>query len=242
MKLQIVMPMGGLGLRFQKEGFVTPKPMILIDGLPMFAKALKSFEPYTAPKEVWIVVREDERINAGLQFKIQDFYPESSIVRITEQTQGAVETAMKAVPYLDPDLPLVIMDCDFFFESEEFFRLINQEESQVLGGILVSFRSTSSRYSYAKLDPDGDVISTSEKNPISDRALMGAYYFSKAKYFEAAAKELLKVPLSSSMPEYYVSLVYNILIQRGHRIKICDGVFTSFGTPEELRSFLENQQ
>lgn len=240
MTLQVIMPMGGLGLRFQKEGFVTPKPMILIEGLPMFAKALKSLDPYDAPKEVWIVVREDDQLNAGLQSKVKDFYPECSIVKITERTRGAVETAMKAVPYLDPDLPLVIMDCDFFFESEEFFQLVNQEESQVLGGILISFRSTNPRYSYAKLAADGDVVATSEKNPISDRALMGAYYFSKAKYFEVGAKELLAVPLSINMPEYYVSLVYNILIQRGHRIKICEGVFTSFGTPEELSSFLEN--
>ena len=236
------MPMGGLGLRFQKEGFVTPKPMILIEGLPMFAKALKSFDPYDAPKAVWIVVREDDQLNVGLQSKIKGFYPECSIVKITEQTRGAVETAMKAVPFLDPDSPLVIMDCDFFFESEEFFQLVSQEESQVLGGILISFRSTNSRYSYAKIGADSNVVATSEKNPISDRALMGAYYFSKAKYFEAAAKELLATPLSPGMPEYYVSLVYNILIERGYLIKVCEGVFTSFGTPEELSSFLENQR
>ena len=93
MTLQVIMPMGGLGLRFQKEGFVTPKPMILIEGLPMFAKALKSLDPYDAPKEVWIVVREDDQLNAGLQSKIKDFYPDCSIVE-SVRTENRPRLAM----------------------------------------------------------------------------------------------------------------------------------------------------
>ncbi|HSX29838.1 MAG TPA: hypothetical protein VLE73_04750 [Candidatus Saccharimonadales bacterium] len=48
--LHIIMPMAGAGSRFAKAGFTTPKPLIQVDGKPMFMKALSALEPIKANK------------------------------------------------------------------------------------------------------------------------------------------------------------------------------------------------
>ena len=45
-KLHLIMPMGGAGSRFFKNGFVMPKPLIEISGKPFLYWATKSIEKY----------------------------------------------------------------------------------------------------------------------------------------------------------------------------------------------------
>ena len=45
-KFICVMPMAGSGSRFKKYGYHTPKPLIKVNGEPMFIKAAKSFPKY----------------------------------------------------------------------------------------------------------------------------------------------------------------------------------------------------
>jgi hypothetical protein len=39
------------------------------------------------------------------------------------------------------------------------------------------------------------------------------------------------------MKEYYVSLIFNILISEGKKIGLAKGTFHCFGTPEELTAY-----
>ena len=52
---QILMPMGGLGSRFAKEGYKTPKPLIEVDGKPMFMRALDSFKPLKNAAHIFVI-------------------------------------------------------------------------------------------------------------------------------------------------------------------------------------------
>ena len=45
-KLDLIMPMGGAGSRFFKNGFVMPKPLIEINGKPFLYWATRSIEKY----------------------------------------------------------------------------------------------------------------------------------------------------------------------------------------------------
>ena len=44
-KLHLIMPMGGRGVRFFRDGFVTPKPLIELEGKP--------FKEFAAHRDVW---------------------------------------------------------------------------------------------------------------------------------------------------------------------------------------------
>ncbi|THG30836.1 glycosyltransferase family 2 protein [Naasia lichenicola] len=237
-RLQVLMPMGGLGQRFRDAGISTPKPLIEVRGVPMFKRALASLDAYPGAKSLIVVVREEHQRDFRLADLIREVQPDAQIVMLDHDTRGAVETAFSAAAVLDPDAPLVVMDCDIAFESDEYFtRIAEAVESGAPEGLLLSFTSTDPRYSYAATDGNGSVYRTAEKDPISDNALMGAYFFVSASVFLEAAQALLATPISAEMKEYYVSLLFNRLIEDGRPVGLARGEFYSFGTPAELERF-----
>jgi NDP-sugar pyrophosphorylase family protein len=236
--LQVLMPMGGLGTRFRKVGVITPKPLIEVDGVPMFQRALGSFAPWTGGKSVTVVVREDNDREFGLARRVVAAEPVADVVLLGHDTRGAVETCLQARDRLDPDQPLVIMDCDIAFDSPEYFRALEQAVRRGdRDGLLLSFRSTEPRYSFAEVDGEGLVVRTAEKRAISSNALMGVYSFTSARVFLDAADRLMARQIDAAMPEYYVSLVFNELIDAGRRVGLVHGDFYCFGTPEELAEY-----
>jgi NDP-sugar pyrophosphorylase family protein len=236
------MPMGGLGQRFRNAGIDTPKPLIPILGTPMFKKALASFDAYPGEKHHVFVIRKDTNDEYRLAAQITDILPDAKIKVLDHNTQGAVETCLIAEEYIDPDLPLVIMDCDIAFDSPDYFEKIEQAVTQnEYDGLLLSFDSNDPRYSFAKTDGAGLVIRTAEKVAISDNALMGAYFFTKAGSFLDAAHKLVQHQITADMKEYYVSLIYNILLEGGKKIGLAKGVFYCFGTPEELEAYIASR-
>jgi NDP-sugar pyrophosphorylase family protein len=234
------MPMGGLGTRFRKVGVTTPKPLIEVGGVPMFQRALRSFDSWAGDKTVTVVVREDNDREHGLAQRVLAVQPSASIVLLDHDTRGAVETCLEARDRLDPDEPLVIMDCDIAFDSPEYFQVLQSAvEQQDVDGLLLSFHSTEPRYSFAEVGPDGRVVRTAEKQAISTDALMGVYSFTSARVFIEAAERLVARQIDAAMPEYYVSLVFNELIASGRGVGLVRGDFYCFGTPEELARFEE---
>lgn len=238
--LQILIPMGGLGQRFRDAGYDIPKPLIDVNGVPMFKKALAAYDSYDGDKTYIFVIRKDtdEEYNIGKQ--ILEILPNAKIKVLDHNTRGAVETCLIAEDFINPDLPLVIMDCDISFDSKNYFELIQEAiEKETYDGLLLSFESNDPRYSFAEINDNNIVIRTAEKVAISNNALMGAYFFTKASNFLDAAHQLLEKEISESMKEYYVSLIYNILIENNKKIGLAKGVFYCFGTPEELKSYLD---
>ncbi len=234
------MPMGGLGQRFRDAGFDTPKPLIDVQGVAMFQKALAAYDNYAGDKRHLFVIRKDTDDEYSLGDQIKQLLPDAQIKILDHNTRGAVETCMIAEDLIDPELPLVIMDCDITFNAPNYFEMMRQAvEDNSYDGLLLSFDSSDPRYSFAETDENGLVVRTAEKVAISNNALMGAYFFTRASTFLDAAHELLSRDISESMKEYYVSLIYNILIDSNKRIGLAKGSFTSFGTPEELQNYLD---
>lgn len=237
--LQVLMPMGGLGTRFRTVGVTTPKPLIEVDGAPMFRRALRSLDPWAGPRTVTVVVRTDDDTRHGLAARVREAEPSASVVLLDHDTRGAVETCLVARDQLDPDEPLVIMDCDIAFDSPDWFATMERAVARrQLDAVLLSFRSAEPRYSFAEVGEDGLVRRTAEKQAISTDALMGVYAFSTAHAFLEAADRLMERQIGAAMPEYYVSLVFNELIASGRRVGLAHGDFYSFGTPEELSAYL----
>lgn len=130
---------------------------------------------------------------------------------------------------------ILVMDCDLEFRSQGFNTLIKEILSkpveEVDGGALVSFDSNDPKYSYAEVNSEGIVVRTAEKEVISYHALCGAYFFSSARSFLYAA-DCLMHKTNYSKPEYYVSLLYNYLLQRGEIVRLVKmEEYYSYGTP-----------
>jgi len=234
MSIQILMPMGGLGSRFAEQGFDIPKPLIPVDGKPMFMRALDSFSPLNKPIHIF-VLREEQVEKYGLDKQIKDLLPDAKISILDHNTRGAVETCMIAADNIDDEMPVIIADCDIYFQSTEYFRKISEK---LADGILLTFKSDHPRYSYVSVNEMGVATKTAEKIVISENAILGGYYFNSGKLFKNLASSFVNKPLPAGLKEYFVSHLYNLMIARGLEIQIAsiDKKYI-FGTPEELSEY-----
>lgn len=239
--LHVIMPMAGEGTRFMNEGYLTPKPLIEFKGSPLFLRAINSLKYIDAPKKYSFIVRQEHIDRYQVDEKIKAILPDANIVSVLNTTRGAVETCMLAQPFMDIDDAIVALDCDLEFYSKQFDKnvkeILSKPIEDVNGGVLVSFTAEDARYSFAEIDADNNVIRTAEKDPISNHALVGSYFFSKTDSFVYAANKLLAEPIFDK-PEYYLSLLYNCLIKNEEIIKLSQiDEYYSYGTPEELKSY-----
>lgn len=240
--LHIVMPMAGEGSRFAKAGWATPKPLIELNGQPLFKHAISSVAAEGIPMKYSFIVRQEHIYKYGIDKGIQSFLPEANIFSVMKTTRGAVETCLMAESAIADDDAVIVMDCDLEFRSAKFIEIIRgilaQSLEQAEGGALVSFTSDQPKYSYAEVGDDGLVKRTAEKEVISSHALCGAYFFSTGKRFKQVAHQLLDEP-EFKKPEYYVSLLYNYLLARGEKVYLAPmEEYYSYGTPEELQRYL----
>ena len=234
--------MAGEGNRFLKEGWTTPKPLIELRGIPLFKRAIKSVTIEDAPMKYSFIVRQEHIDKYGIDRQIKSIIPEANIFSVLKTTRGAVETCLLAESAIGEEDSIVVMDCDLEFKSLVYISKIREILETpiefVNGGMLVSFDSTEPRYSFAEVDHTGRVIRTAEKEVISNHALCGAYFFSSSKGFLDAAHRLLNEPVFTK-PEFYVSLLYNYLLEKGELVRLAKmEEYYSYGTPEELKLYL----
>lgn len=240
--LHIIMPMAGEGSRFLKEGWVTPKPLIQLHGVPLFKRAIGSVHADGIQMKYSFVVRQNHIDDYGIDKGIHAFLPDANIFSVQKTTRGAVETCLMAENAIEDNDAVVVMDCDLEFRSKRFIELIKESlsksDEEVCGGALVSFESDSPKYSYAEVDNNNVVLRTAEKEVISNHALCGAYFFSSGRRFKQIAHQLMNEQ-NFAKPEYYVSLLYNYLIAAGEKVYLAPmEEYYSYGTPEELKRYM----
>jgi NDP-sugar pyrophosphorylase family protein len=236
--LQVLMPMGGLGSRFAKEGYTTPKPLIQVDGKPMFMRALDSFKSIENVQHIFVIRKEhDEQYDLANQIKAQ--LPDAKISVLDHDTGGAVETCLIAKDHIDDTLPITIADCDIYFESTAYFEKIAKlPETAEPDAMLLTFQADDPRYSYVELDASGKAVRTAEKVVISNHAILGGYFFQSGELFKNLAQEFMDGGLTDGLKEYYMSHLFNILLEKKGVIEIADiDTMHIFGTPEELNAY-----
>lgn len=241
--LQILMPMGGLGSRFAKEGYAIPKPLIEVDGKPMFMRALDSFSSIDDVQYIFVIRKEHDEIY-DLAAQIKGQLTGARIAILDHDTGGAVETCLVASEYIDVDIPIVIADCDIYFESRQYFEKIHQVQSTgEPDGMLLTFKADNPRYSYVDIDQNGKAIRTAEKIVISNHAILGGYFFRSGELFKDVANEFMTDGLPDGLKEYFMSHLFNMLLKRKLTIEIADvDVMHIFGTPEELNQYLTRKK
>ena len=239
--LHIIMPMAGEGSRFAKAGWTTPKPLIELQGVPLFQRAIGSVAIDGVDMKYSLIVRQEHIDNQHIDVLIKELLPEARVIAGLKTTRGAVETCLVAEKAIEDEDAIVVMDCDLEFRSSRYNELVSDALSvsadQADGGALVSFESNNPRYSYAQIDADGRVLRTAEKEPISNHALCGAYFFGSGKDFKRIAHQLLEDG-TRGKAEFYVSLLYNYLLAEGRTVRLASmEEYYSYGTPEELLTY-----
>jgi len=233
--------MAGEGSRFARAGWTTPKPLIELRGVPLFQRAIGSVAIEGVDMKYSFIVRQEHIDKQHIDELIKDILPEARIFSVLKTTRGAVETCLVAEDAIDDEDAVVVMDCDLEFRSKRYNELVANAlaltADKADGGALVSFESDNPRYSYAQIDDNGRVLRTAEKEPISNHALCGAYFFGSGKDFKRIAHQLLDDG-THGKAEFYVSLLYNYLLAEGKTVRLAPmEEYYSYGTPEELMRY-----
>ena len=109
--LHIIMPMAGEGSRFVNEGWTVPKPLIEVNGKPLFLRAIESL-PKDAEIKYSFIVRQNHIESHQIDEQIKYHLPNSNIFSVSKTTRGAVETCLVAESVIDDNDAVIIMDCD----------------------------------------------------------------------------------------------------------------------------------
>jgi HAD superfamily hydrolase (TIGR01509 family) len=235
-KLNVLIPMAGAGSRFEKAGYTFPKPLIEVKGKPMIQVVIENLN---LDANYIFVVQKTHREKYNLDSLLNLLAPNCKIVEVDGMTEGAACTALLAKEFIDNDEPLFFANSDQFVEWDSTEFMYKMQETGVDGGI-VTFTSTHPKWSFAKIDNNGLVVEIAEKNPISDIATVGYYYWKHGKDFVKYAETMINKNIRVN-DEFYVCPVFNQAISDNKKIRTfnVDGMW-GLGTPEDLNFYLEN--
>ena len=237
-KLNVLIPMAGEGSRFATAGYTFPKPLIDVQGKPMIQVVVENLN---MDANFIFVVRKEHREKYNLDSLLKLITPGCQIVETDGLTEGAACTALLAKDFIDNDAPLFFANSDQFVEwdSNEFMYKMNETNAD--GGI-VSFTATHPKWSFAKTDENGLVTEVAEKNPISDIATVGYYFWKHGSDFVKYAEQMIEKDVRVN-GEFYVCPVFNEAIGDKKEIRTfnTDGMW-GLGTPEDLKYYLENKK
>lgn len=236
----ILIPLAGAGLSFQKAGYSFPKPLIDITGKPIIQAVIENLKPKLKHKFILICKEEHYEKYALYQNFANATDNNYEVVRLTAPTKGAACAVLTAADYINNEDELIIANADQLIDVrlDEFVEFARENK---LDGAIMTFNSSHPRWSYALTDNEGSVLQTAEKRVISDNATVGIYYFNTGKLFIESAASMIEKEITLN-GEFYVCPVYNELILRGMRVKIYpikNSQMHSLGTPEDLREYLE---
>ena len=235
-KMNVLIPMAGAGSRFAAAGYTFPKPLIDVNGKPMIQMVVENLN---IDANFVFVVQKEHREKYNLDTLLNLIAPNCKVVEVDGLTEGAACTALLAKEYIDSDAPLFFANSDQFVEwdSNEFFYKMNETDAD--GGI-VTFKATHPKWSFAKIDDNGIVTEVAEKNPISDLATVGFYYWKHGSDFVKYAEQMIANNVRVNN-EFYVCPVFNQAIAGDKVIRTFDvPKMWGTGTPEDLKYYLEN--
>jgi len=235
-KLNVLIPMAGAGSRFEQAGYTFPKPLIEVNGKPMIQVVVENLN---LDANYIYVVQKAHREKYNLDTLLNLLTPGCKIVETDGLTEGAACTALLAKDYIDNDNPLFFANSDQFVEWDSNEFMYKMQETDADGGI-VSFTATHPKWSFAKIDENGLVTEVAEKNPISDIATVGYYYWKYGSDFVKYAEQMIDKNIRVNN-EFYVCPVFNQAIEDCKEIRTfnTDGMW-GLGTPEDLNYYLEH--
>lgn len=245
--VNVIIPLGGLGSRFQKEGYLTrPKPFVPVLGKPMILWVIENLT--IGMDDTLVIVYNPSFMNLGhfMREIVGSSYPDCKFVELPGPTRGAAETVLLGLRALDEEQrsrPTLLADGDTFYTVDIVtrFRAVAGTHNAVF-----CFNDTQPKpiYSYIKLDASDDVQEIKEKVKISDWANSGCYCFRNGKHLAQECEALIEANTQQmsqdGIGEFYTSGVIAAMVSKKEpfrALKIEPGDMHVLGTPSQVEEF-----
>jgi dTDP-glucose pyrophosphorylase len=240
--MNVLVLMAGEGDAFRDAGYLYPKNLVEIDGLPLVQRVIDSLRPLLSHAEhrfIFLVPEEENRqYHTGDVIRL--LVPDAVVVEVHKPTAGAACTALLAIEEMAAAEPLLIVNGDQVVDADLSVIITEFRERGLDGGIVV-FEAVHPRWSYVKCDADGFVIETAEKRPISNLATAGIYWFARGADFLEAAMQSIKKDAHVG-GNFYICPCYNEMLLKQSRIgiqRVLRDVYFSLAAPQGAHDYEE---
>ncbi len=235
--INILIPMAGKGLYFPEGEYPFPKPLIEIGQQTIIEHVIQNLSAASDQVQFIFVLNSADCRKFHLDSTLNILTNHAcKIVRLENDTRGAVCSALMAIDHIDNQNPLLIANADQVFH-EPVAQLLAPLRDADAG--VVTFESVHPRWSYVRVNSTQEVVETAEKRPISRHAIAGLYYFRHGHDFVESAMRSIEKDCSIN-GSYYIAPTLNEMILKGKRIRtspIDREKYHTFYTPQKIQEF-----
>ncbi len=235
-KIQLVIPMAGLGSRFSSAGYSIPKPFLPIGSKKMIEVVIENLDSSLIGSIVLIATRSANE-QYSLREALVDYSDRLTVLMVDETTEGPASTVEMAYPVLNLKNPVVVANSDQYLDTslEGFYLSLLDPE---LSGSLICMRDSDPKWSFVEPGEGATVKRVVEKEAISDVATTGVYGFATAQSMFAAISSM-KHADDRTNNEFYVGPAYNYLPGKVTYWDLgpVSEVFHGLGTPQDYEAF-----
>jgi NDP-sugar pyrophosphorylase family protein len=242
--MHIVIPMSGIGKRFLDADYTDPKPLIQVEGRPIIAHVVDMFPGET---KFTFICNEEHLKNTKMREVLTKLVPNANIISIEPHKKGPVYAVSKIYDLIGDEEEVIVNYCDFG-KNWDYDAFLKDIRSNKADGAISAYRGFhphmlgTINYAFMR-EKENWMLEIQEKKPFTENRMAeyasdGTYYFRTGailkKYFNLTMKEDISVN-----GEYYVSVVYNLLLRDSLKVRIFEiKHMLQWGTPGELEEYL----
>lgn len=212
--LNVVIPMAGLSTLSSELEYPYPSPLVEIHGQPLIQHVIENLQMLDSQVTFTVILRDEDCRRFHLDSTVQLLTgQQTNIVRLKQNTAGALCSVLLAVDHFATSAPLVIANADQIFDREALTAFMASVRDAVPDAACPVVDSVHPRWSYVRIT-EGRVVEAVEKNPISRHAVAGLYYFRTGQQFADLAMQAI-LNSRHTDDKYYTSAVLNEYILAG---------------------------
>jgi NDP-sugar pyrophosphorylase family protein len=241
--MHIVIPMSGVGNRFVTAGYAVPKPLIEIDGKPIIQHVTELFR---GESKFTFICNQDHLNTTNMREILSRIVPQANIICIPNHKMGPVFAVTQILDLIEDDEEVIVSYCDFgtWWDYSDF---LNHTRERNADGAIPAYKGFhphmigSTNYAFMR-DKNQWMLEIKEKESFTDNrrnefASNGIYYFKKGSHIKRYFPLLMEKNIDLN-GEFYVSLIYNLLISDGLSVSIYDVQhMLQWGTPQDVQEY-----
>ncbi len=244
----IVIPMSGLGQRFIDAGYTDPKPLIKVDNIPIIEHVVNLFDK---KKDTYIFICNDLHLKETDMFNIlKKICPEGNIYEVpVKSREGPVHAVSLIFDNIPDNEEIIVSYCDYgtWWNYNSF---LEDNRKRKADGAIACYKGFhphmlgTDNYAFLK-ETEIDsrwMLKIQEKKPFTNNrmnewASNGTYYFKSGTIMKKYFQKLMDLKIRVKN-EYYVSMVYNLLVEDNLKVNIF-GIehMLQWGTPYDLEIY-----
>lgn len=237
--INVLLPAMGTSSFFQDSYF--PKPLTEICGKTMLELVVDDYKKLEPENYIFVFADNDCR-KFHLDCSVKILTQASQVIKLQNNTAGALCTCLLAIDYVNNELPLIIANSDQIIDVD-YWEVIGHFNKCGAEAGVITFPSIHPRWSYARI-VNNEVVEVAEKKPVSKNAIAGFYYYRHGEDFVRAAKKAL-LKQNNLDGKYYISASINELILMGKKVghfEIEKDQYNSFYSPAKIKEYEEGRR